>query len=171
MKLAAAAGGSLGWLIAAPGVVGGLVPWLITHWSRPADPVLVLDVVGWILVLTGCAVLLHAFFAFAWYGRGTPAPAAPTEQLVVHGAYRHVRNPMYVAVTGLVLGQVLLFSSWGLFVYLVVIGVVMEAFVRTYEEPTLRVAYGAAYDEFCAAVPRWWPRLTPYRGTASKATS
>jgi len=164
MRITSAAVGSFGWLVVAPGTVCGLVPGLITGWRRPADPVPWVDAVGWVLVLAGGAVLLHAFVAFAWHGRGTPAPAAPTEHLVVQGAYRHVRNPMYVAVVAVVLGQVLLFASWGLFAYLVIIGVTMAAFVQAYEEPTLREAYGPAYDEFCANVPRWLPRVTPWRG-------
>ena len=164
MRITPAAVGSFGWLMAAPGTVCGVVPWLITGWRRPADPVPWVDAVGWVLVLAGGAVLLHAFVAFAWHGRGTPAPAAPTEHLVVRGAYRHVRNPMYVAVVAVVLGQVLLSASWGLFAYLVIIGLTMAAFVQAYEEPTLREAYGPGYDEFCANVPRWLPRLTPWRG-------
>jgi protein-S-isoprenylcysteine O-methyltransferase Ste14 len=164
MKIASAAAGSLGWLVVAPGTVCGLVPWLITTWRRPDHPVPWVDALGWSLVLVGAAVLGHAFVAFAWYGRGTPAPSAPTERLVVAGAYRHVRNPMYVAVLAVVLGQVLLSTSWGLFAYLVVIGITMASFVRGYEEPTLREAHGPAYDEFCDNVPGWLPRLTPWRG-------
>src|SRR4051812_8458390 len=165
MRLSLAVLGSLGWLVAAPGTVCGLVPWLITGWRRPGDPVPWVDAVGWVLVLAGAAVLVHAFVAFAWHGRGTPAPAAPTERLVVQGAYRHVRNPMYVAVLAVVLGQVLLFAGWGLFAYLVVIGITMASFVHVYEEPTLRETYGPAYGEFCENVPRWLPRVTPWTGT------
>ena len=169
MKIATAAVGSFAWLVVAPGTVCGLVPWLITQWDRPAEPMVFVDIIGLTLAAAGAAVMLHAFFAFAWNGRGTPAPPAPTEQLVVQGAYRHVRNPMYVAVVALVLGQVLLFTSWPLFAYLVVITIVMDAFVRTYEEPTLRDTYGLAYDEFRDAVPRWVPRLTPWRGAGASA--
>jgi protein-S-isoprenylcysteine O-methyltransferase Ste14 len=164
MRISSAALGSVGWLVVAPGTVCGLVPLLVTGWRRPGDPEPWVDAVGWVLLLAGAAVLVHAFVAFAWHGRGTPAPAAPTERLVVQGAYRHVRNPMYVAVLAVVLGQVLLFASWGLFAYLLVIGVTMASFVRAYEEPTLRETYGPAYDEFCAHVPRWLPRVTPWRG-------
>ena len=164
MRIAPAAVGSFAWLVVAPGTVCGLVPWLITGWTRPEQPHLLVDVLGVTLVLAGAGVMLHSFVAFAWHGRGTPAPAAPTEHLVVQGAYRHVRNPMYVAVVALVLGQVLLFASPGLFAYLVVITLVTDAFVRTYEEPTLRDTYGPEYDQFRQAVPRWVPRITPWRG-------
>ncbi len=165
MRISSAALGSLLWLVVAPGTVCGLVPWLITGWRQPGDSVSWVGALGWLLVLAGAAALVHAFVAFAWHGRGTPAPAAPTERLVVEGAYRHVRNPMYVAVVAVVLGQVLLFASWGLFAYLVVIGIAMASFVHIYEEPTLREAYGPAYDEFCENVPRWLPRVTAWRGT------
>ena len=166
MKRTSAALGSFGFLLVTPGTVCGLVPLLITGWRRPVDPVPWVDALGWLLVLAGATVLVHAFVEFAWHGRGTPAPTAPTERLVVEGAYRHVRNPMYVAVLALVLGQALLFASWGLFAYLVVLGLTVNAFVRTYEEPTLRETYGPTYEEFCENVPRWLPRLTPWTGGA-----
>ena len=166
MKRASAAFGSFVWMVA-PGTVCGLVPLLITGWRKPVDPVPWFEAAGWLLVLAGTAVLVRAFVAFAWHGRGTPAPAAPTERLVVHGLYRYVRNPMYIAVLALVLGQVLLFQSWGLFAYLVLIGTAQAAFVHLYEEPTLREAYGPPYDEFCDNVPRWLPRLTPWRAPRS----
>jgi protein-S-isoprenylcysteine O-methyltransferase Ste14 len=168
MKRNSAALGSFVFLLVTPGTVCGLVPLLITGWRRPADPVAWVDALGWVLVLAGAAVLLHAFAAFAWHGRGTPAPPAPTERLVVEGAYRFVRNPMYVAVLALALGQVLLFTSWGLLAYLVVLAVTIDLFVHAYEEPTLREAYGPAYEEFCANVPRWLPRLTPWQGVARR---
>lgn len=169
MKIASAAIGSLAWFVAAPGTVCGLVPWLLTRWRRPGDPLVLIDALGWPLVLAGAAVLLQAFVGFAWNGRGTPAPLAPTERLVVEGAYRHVRNPMYAAVFALVLGQVILFTSWWLLAYLIVISIVMDAFVRTYEEPTLRTTYGPSYDKFREAVPRWLPRLTPWHGPTPRA--
>src|SRR3954466_8021543 len=135
MTRTSAALGSLGWLVIAPGTVCGLMPWLITGWRRPGESVSWVDALGWLLVLAGAAVLVHAFVAFAWHGRGTPAPTAPTERLVVEGAYRFVRNPMYVAVLAVVLGQVVLFASGGLFAYLVVLFLTVDVFVHTYEEP------------------------------------
>lgn len=164
MKLGSAAAGSVAWLALAPGTVCGLVPWLITRWQRPDDRWVATDALGLLLVLAGAVVLLQSFVAFVRHGRGTPAPPAPTERLVIEGAYRYVRNPMYVAVFTVVFGQVLLFTSWMLLIYLALIVVVTHAFVRVYEEPTLRATYGPAYDEFLDGVPRWMPRLTPWRG-------
>src|SRR3954466_2312682 len=92
-----AAFGSVLFLFVAPGVVAGLVPWLLTSW-RSSHPATAFVVVGVVLIALGTGVLLHAFGRFVFEGRGTPAPAAPTERLVVGGLYRHVRNPMYLAV-------------------------------------------------------------------------
>ena len=99
-----AAVGSLAFLVVAPGVVAGLLPWLITDW-QPLPPGAWPGAVRWvgvIPVVAGLVVVLEAFARFAWEGLGTPAPVAPTRTLVVSGFYRFVRNAMYVAVTALI---------------------------------------------------------------------
>jgi protein-S-isoprenylcysteine O-methyltransferase Ste14 len=153
--------GSLAFLVLAPGVVAGLIPWSITQWSPlpPSDGLGALRWTGLILIIAGFVVVLEGFARFAWEGLGTPAPVAPTRTLVVTGFYRFVRNPMYVAVSALIFGQAILFGSWGVAVYGIVIVVAFDTFVRLYEEPTLRETYGEAYDAYCAAVPRWIPRF------------
>jgi protein-S-isoprenylcysteine O-methyltransferase Ste14 len=153
--------GSLGFLVLAPGVVAGLVPWLITRWS-PLPPDSGPGVIRWIglvLIGAGVVVVLEAFARFAWEGLGTPAPVAPTRTLVVSGFYRYVRNPMYLAVLALIAGQAVLFADWGVALYGVVIAASFYTFVRLYEEPTLRRAYGEEYAAYCAATPRWIPRF------------
>jgi len=156
-----AALGSLTFLILAPGIVAGLVPWLITDWQPlpPVDGPGVLRWTGLILIAVGLVVIVEAFARFAWQGVGTPAPIAPTRRLVVSGFYRFVRNPMYVAVTALIFGQAVLFGSWAVALYGVVIVAAFDTFVRFYEEPTLREAYGDEYVAYCEAVPRWIPRV------------
>ena len=89
--------------------------------------------------------------------------------LVVSGAYRYVRNPMYVAVASLIGGQALLCPSRGIVLYLVLFAVAVTAFVRFYEEPTLVAAYGQSYQRYQQAVPRWLPRLRPWRGPTETA--
>ena len=126
--------GSLVFLVLAPGVVAGLLPWLITGW-RPLPPVDGPGALRWaglILVAGGLVVVLEAFARFAWEGLGTPAPVAPTRTLVVSGFYRFVRNPMYVAVTALILGQAVLFASAGVALYGVVIAAAIHAYGRLY---------------------------------------
>ena len=156
-----AALGSLVFLVLAPGVVAGLIPWLITGWSPlpPGDLPGALRWTGIILIAAGLAVVLESFARFVWKGLGTPAPVAPTRTLVVSGFYRFVRNPMYVAVTALIFGQAVLFASWGVALYGVLIAAAFHTFVRLYEEPTLREAYGEEYAAYCAATPRWIPRF------------
>ena len=145
-------------LVAAPGVVGALVPWLLTGY-RTTDPPAALVVLGAGLVAIGASVLLHAFGRFVAEGRGTPAPVAPTERLVVGGLYRHVRNPMYLAVGATIVGQALLLGRPVLLAYAAAFSIVVAAFVRGYEEPTLSARYGEQYAEYRGAVRAWWPRL------------
>ena len=149
-------------LVAAPGVVAGLVPWLLTGWES-SDPPLGVAVVGAAAIIAGTAVLLHSFARFVLEGRGTPAPVAPTERLVVGGLYRHVRNPMYVAVAATIVGQALLLGRPVLLAYAVLFWLVVATFVRLYEEPTLAAQYGDEYAEYQRAVRAWWPRLRSYR--------
>ena len=118
--------------------------------------------IAWTAIAIGVAFLLHAF-TFALH-RGTPAPIAPTQALVVTGAYRFVRNPMYLAVLSVILGQALLFGNWWLVLYAAITLAAVLAFVKGYEEPTLTSTYGEQYLNYRRNVPGWWPRLTPWRG-------
>jgi len=158
--------GTLLFLVIAPGTVAGLIPWLLTHWGfRPAF--LGQEWLRWIgavLIVAGLVPLLSSFARFALEGLGTPAPVAPTQTLVVSGFYRYVRNPMYVGVVAMIIGQVLLFSDLGVLVWAAVAWLAMHVFVVSYEEPTLEQRYGAQYANFRSHVPRWIPRLTAWRG-------
>ncbi|WP_336205428.1 methyltransferase family protein [Nonomuraea sp. LPB2021202275-12-8] len=167
MRRTPAAIGSTIFFAAAPGTVAVLGPWWISGWQArtplPAGLMLPLRLGGAVLVLAGVAVLVHAFARFVGEGAGTPAPVAPPERLVVGGLYRHVRNPMYVALLAAIIGQAMLFGRPGLLAYAAVVAVPVVAFVRWYEEPALRRRFGADYDAYRAAVPGWLPRLRPYR--------
>ena len=157
-----AGAGTAVFLVLAPGVVAGLVPWLLTGW-RSAGPPLWLEAVGWLLVGAGVALILEAFARFAVEGIGTPAPAAPTEKLVVGGLYRYVRNPMYLAVGAVILGQAAVLGRLVLVVYALGFGVAVWVFVHWYEEPALERRFGTVYAEYLKTVPGWWPRRPPRR--------
>jgi protein-S-isoprenylcysteine O-methyltransferase Ste14 len=151
---------------AAPGVVAGVVPWLLTGWhvGTPNDHWAAVRVLGGLLV-AGCAtVLVSAFARFAREGLGTPAPVAPTEHLVVGGLYRYVRNPMYLAVVGAIVGQALLLGRLELLVYAALIAASVATFVYAYEQPTLADQFGAEYDDYRRAVPAWLPRRRAWEG-------
>jgi protein-S-isoprenylcysteine O-methyltransferase Ste14 len=152
--------GSLAFLVIAPGVVAGWVPYRLSRWAwhAPWLGTTATRYAGAALAAMGAAALLHAFARFALEGRGTPAPIAPTETLVVSGLYRYVRNPMYIAVLSLVLGQALLFGSAPLVAYALILWLLFHLFVVFYEEPTLALRYGASYERFRASVNRWLPR-------------
>ena len=117
------------------------------------------------LLVAGALVLLHTFARFVIEGAGTPAPVAPTRELVVGGLYRYVRNPMYLAVAATIVGQALALGQLLLLPYAVAFGAVVYAFVRGYEEPTLRRQFGHQYEEYRHSVPGWWPRRHPWRPT------
>lgn len=156
--------GSIVFLFVAPGVVAGLIPWSISLYQiQPAF--LGIEPIRWLgigVLALGGVLLLETFARFALQGRGTPAPIAPTKTLVVTGSYRFVRNPMYVAVVSLILGQALLFGSFLTLLYGFAVWLTVHAFVLTYEEPTLSRTYGEQYDQYRANVRRWIPRLTPW---------
>jgi protein-S-isoprenylcysteine O-methyltransferase Ste14 len=80
---------------------------------------------------------------------------------VVGGLYRHVRNPMYLAVGATIVGQALLLGQPMLLLYAAAFGVVVAGFVRWYEEPTLRRQFGQEYEACTREVPGWWPRFRP----------
>ncbi len=166
VRRARAVVGSALFLVAAPGVLAGLIPWWITRW-RLRPPFLGLELttsaIGALLIIAGVLELMDSFARFALQGLGSPAPVAPTRHLVVTGAYRYVRNPMYLAVTAAILGQAILLSDWRLIVYAILFWLACHVFVVGYEEPTLRQTFGADYETFRVNVPRWIPRLTPWR--------
>jgi protein-S-isoprenylcysteine O-methyltransferase Ste14 len=153
-------------LFLAPGTVAGYLPWTISRWRFAGDfgPSPVVATAGVLLIVVGAAILLECFFRFAWMGFGTPAPIAPTRRLIVTGLYRHVRNPMYVAVFALIAGQALLIGSLPLLAYGAAVWAAFHLFVLLYEEPTLRRQFPADYAAFVRAVPRWLPRLRAWRG-------
>ena len=157
--------GSAVFFVVAPLTLGGLVPWWITDWQfRP--PFLGLELtrgIGVIMILAGVPVIVDAFARFALQGLGTPAPIAPPRNLVVTGFYRYVRKPIYVALVAVILGQAVLMGDWRLIVYGALLWLFFHAWVVVLEEPELVSRLGTEYDEFRANVPRWIPRMTPWR--------
>jgi protein-S-isoprenylcysteine O-methyltransferase Ste14 len=159
--------GSALFFVATPLVLAGFVPWWITHWEfgQPFFGYALTRAIGIMLIVAGVPGLVDSFARFALQGLGTPAPIAPTRKLVATGLYRYVRNPMYVAVVVVILGQALLFSDWRLLSYAALFWLICHIFVVVYEEPTLERTFGAEYEDFRANVPRWIPRLTPWRAS------
>ena len=110
-------------------------------------------------VLLGAMGYLWCGLDFAFAGRGTPAPIDPPKDLVARGLYRFVRNPMYISVLLVLLGESLVLQSADLLRYAGVAGVGFFLFVLLYEEPALRSKFGPSYQRYCEEVPRWIPRM------------
>jgi protein-S-isoprenylcysteine O-methyltransferase Ste14 len=148
--------GSLVFFIIAPGTILGLIPWSLTHWHI-GPPFLGIEVLRWVgvaLILLGLLPLLSSFARFAWDGLGTPAPIAPPPHLVVTGFYRRVRNPIYVALLVILLGEALLFGDERVAVWGVLFWMFTFAVVVIVEEPALRQQFGPEYETYCRNVPR-----------------
>ena len=113
---------------------------------------------GLLLLALGSAGYLHCLWLFGSYGRGTPAAIDPPRKLVQRGLYRHVRNPMYLAVQTFVAGQAVFLDSWEVGIYWLCLACCFQLFVRLYEEPHLTSQFGAMYVDYQRDVPRWFPR-------------
>jgi protein-S-isoprenylcysteine O-methyltransferase Ste14 len=154
---------SLLWTILLPGFFAGYLPWRYFGLSRVRFEVLnAVQALGLVFTALGAALLGACIFEFARSGRGTLSPMDPPRHLVVRGLYRYVRNPMYLSVTIIVLGEVLVTGSSALTVYWAIWFLCANLFVMGYEEPTLRREFGLSYDEYCQQVGRWIPRF-PFR--------
>lgn len=120
--------------------------------------------VGWLVVVAGATILLWCVRDFYVAGKGTLAPWDPPRRLVVVGLYRYLRNPMYVGVLTLVLGWAVLLGSRLLLWYVVCLAVGFHLRTIIAEEPYLAEHFGEDWREYRAAVRRWWPRSSPWRG-------
>lgn len=109
----------------------------------------------------GLPLIAAGALLYAWSARdltepgGTPAPTSEPAELVTGGPYRYTRNPFYVSVLAVLLGEALLFEHLGLVAYVGVMWCYFEALVVGYEEPRLREQYGEDYEAYCEDVPRW----------------
>jgi len=158
---------SVVWAVLLPGVVAGYVPWRFFGLGRRGlDPAGPLPAAGLAGISVGVVLLALCILEFARSGRGTLAPLDPPRELVVQGLYRYVRNPMYLSVTIILLGEALVTRSRGLVTYWAVWFLLVNLFVLGYEEPALRRRFGESYDRYREAVGRWLPRVRarPPRG-------
>jgi len=145
--------------ILATGSVTVLIPyWLLESGSQPDWESDGLRFAGLVPIAIGAVGYLWCVWDFAAVGRGTPFPLDAPRVFVARGPYRYVRNPMYLAVVSVVLGEAMVFESARLVVYALLVWVISHLFVILYEEPTLRGRFGPEYEEYCRRVPRWIPR-------------
>ncbi len=150
---------SLVFLILVVGLGAAYIPFVLL----PRDPQVETGLFAYLalpLWLLGGVMVLRCFWLFTFTGHGTPAPIDPPKALVTTGLYRYVRNPIYLGALTILIGHFLWFKSIWLLAYTVVVFLVFHLFVTLYEEPTLKVKFGAAYEQYCKSVPRWIPKIT-----------
>ena len=149
--------------ILVPGTVTILIPrWLLASAAGVERyNIGVVRYLGLVPVVVGASIYLWCASDFTFAGKGTPAPIDPPKELVARGLYRYVRNPMYVGVASVLIGEALLFQSLTLLEYAGAVLLMFHLFVVLYEEPALARKFGDSYLRFREEVPRWIPRIRP----------
>jgi|SRR5580765_25529 len=152
---------SLFFTILLPGTVTVLIPYWLVRSRSPGSPLSkhALGYFGLPLIVIGATALLWCIWAFFASGRGTLAPINPPKHLVVRGLYRYVRNPMYVAVVTILMGEAIFFLSRPILIWAGTFFLLANLFVAFYEEPVLKHQFGEAYKEYTRNVGRWIPRI------------
>jgi protein-S-isoprenylcysteine O-methyltransferase Ste14 len=142
-----------------PGTVTVLIPyWILSSGAGISPEHEALRYFGFPPIVIGAAGLLWCIWEFFSEGRGTLAPVDPPRHLVVRGLYRYVRNPMYVSVVMILIGEASLFMLTRVLLEAVVFVVLAYLFVVFYEEPILRRQFGESYERYVQNVGRWIPR-------------
>jgi len=144
--------------ILVPGTVTVLIPSLLVDGLPRPEPGPIMWL-GVAIFLVGAAIYFRCAWEFAVRGLGTPAPIAPTKFLVTTALHRYVRNPMYIGVFTVLLGEAVTLRSVALLGYAAFFCVPVQLFVVFYEEPTLRRQFGESYEEYRRSVPRWIPKF------------
>ena len=156
-------------VIVLPGTVLVFVPgallWLVAESEAvhiPAGPSQPTFWFALVLAMSGFALAAWTTRLFVTTGRGTPAPWAPPQRLVVRGPYRHVRNPMITGVLLMLGAESLFFGSWPLAGWMLVFFAANALYFPLVEERALERRFGDDYRSYKTNVPRWIPRPRPW---------
>ena len=140
-----------------PGSVTVLVPGLLMMWGwTPA--VISVEPARWLgppILFLGVCIYAWTAWDFTFTGKGTPLPVDAPGKLVVRGLYKYSRNPMYIGVLSVIVGEAFILQHLTLLIYAALVFSVFQTFIIVYEEPTLRRLFGDEYRDYCARVPRW----------------
>lgn len=145
--------------------------WFLPRWIGGGDAFANPRPWGWIITAFGAVIVIGCMFEFAWRGIGTPAPIDPPRRLVISGLYRWVRNPMYVGLGLVLLGEGLTFPRLTIIMLIMIasLWVTVSFLIIAFEEPTLRAKFGDDYAAYCRNVRRWIPRLRPFDNSRAAA--
>ncbi|MBT8405917.1 MAG: isoprenylcysteine carboxylmethyltransferase family protein [Deltaproteobacteria bacterium] len=158
-------------IIVLPGTVLVFIPSVILLATRDsskfapelASPAQIWFWVALLATSVGLALSVCTATLFMMFGRGTPAPWNPPKKLVVRGPYRHVRNPMITGVLILLFAEAILLQSWPIAAWMIVFFIGNAIYLPLVEERGLEKRFGNEYTDYKHQVPRWLPRLRPWR--------
>jgi protein-S-isoprenylcysteine O-methyltransferase Ste14 len=151
-------------IILLPFTVSFVIPYLIYNSKDPLIPHnIMLKIIGWLIAVSGSAIFVYTVFLFKTIGQGTLAPWEPTQKLIVEGPYRYCRNPMISGVFFMIVGEGLMLYSVNILVWGALFFFINTIYFIYVEERSLLHRFGSDYLQYKKNVPRWFPRLTPYR--------
>ena len=156
-------------ILALPVTVVVLIPvWIAENYSVElafvrSPRLIALQCAGIVVLAVGAGLFIASVRRFAIEGKGTLAPWDPPRRFVVSGPYRFVRNPMISGIIFLLFGEALLLRSVPHAGWAVLCAALNLTYIPLVEEPQLKRRFGAPYEEYSRNVPRFVPRLTPWR--------
>lgn len=156
-------------MLALPFMFTVIVPFLIYNYSSRVLPAFqniptgLTTFLGVLCFLIGICLFVKSVELFIKIGNGTLAPWSPTQKMVVKGLYQYVRNPMLTGVNLILLSEAFYFRSGKILLYVLLFLLLNHAYFVFKEEPDLLKRFGKEYQEYCKNVPRWIPRLSPWR--------
>ena len=146
-----------------------IIPLILFYFSgyQMGDFLLWRFLIGIFCFLAGVLLAVCTIRLFHKLGNGTPAPWDPASKLIVTGPYAYVRNPMITGVVLILAGEALMLYSLVIGVWTVLFLVINMFYFPLSEEPGLRKRFGKQYEDYCNNVPRYIPRLTPWKPLAN----
>lgn len=151
-------------IILLPFTVTFVVPYLLYDSTDEVLPhTVTLKLVGWLIAVAGSALFVYTVFLFKILGQGTLAPWEPTKKLIVEGPYRYCRNPMITGVFFMIIGEGLMLFSTNIIAWAVAFFIINTLYFIFVEERSMMQRFGSDYLKYKKHVPRWLPRITPFR--------
>ena len=120
---------------------------------------------GWLPVMIGTAIYFRCLLSFL-AANGTPAIFFTRHLQIMIGReppvlirsdlHQFSRNPMYLGVLIVILGQALLYSSGLLTAYTMAMFLLFHLVVVLIEEPHLKARDPMSFEQYSHEVPRWF---------------
>jgi protein-S-isoprenylcysteine O-methyltransferase Ste14 len=151
-------------IVLLPFTVTFVVPYLLYDSKDVVLPhTVTLKLVGWLIAVAGSALFVYTVFLFKMLGQGTLAPWEPTKKMIVEGPYRYCRNPMITGVFFMIVGEGLMLYSTNILAWAVAFFIINTLYFIFVEERSMMQRFGSDYLKYKKHVPRWLPRLRPFR--------